>query len=243
MILSANRFAFLIVSSALTIGLLTPFAAAQMGRGMRSGSMGMSSSMGRNTFMGGVGMSTNRNVMMGMGRTAVSPSGMTSGRQASNSAMNSGGGYASSAQPTSASYGSYQPNDGYASTYTSPGGGSSQQIAGRKELTSLRQFAGGLAWPLALRYLTRESPGKELRERIDTQVGELLTRQDSQPVPADFLEGLKENVDKLRKHLDRESNDMPTTRQQEADARSFLGKLRSAVGQFPLLTSAAYGTK
>ena len=80
MILSANRFAILLVSSALTMALLTPFAAAQMGRGMRSGSMGMSSSMGRNTFMGGVGMSPNRNTMMGMGRKSVSPSGMSSGR-------------------------------------------------------------------------------------------------------------------------------------------------------------------
>ena len=243
MILSTNRFAILIVSSALTMGLLTPFAAAQMSRGMRSGSMGMSSSMGRNTFMSGVGMGTNRNMMMGMGRNAVSPSGMTSGRQGSNSAMNSGGGYSSSAQPTSATYESYQSNDGYASTYSSPGGGSSQQAAGRNELTNLRQVAGGLAWPVALRYLTREAPGKELRERIDAQVGELLTRQDGQPAPADFLEGLKGNVDKLRKHLDRESYDMPTTSQQEADARSFLGKLRSAVGQFPLLTSAAHGKK
>jgi hypothetical protein len=243
MILCTNRFAFLIVCSALTMGLLTQFAAAQMGRGMRSGSMGMSSSMGRNTFMGGVGMGTNRNMIMGMGGNAMSPSGMTSGRQGSNSTMNSGGGHGSSAQPTSASYGSFQSNDGYASMYTSPGGGSSRQATGRNELTNLRQFAGGLAWPVALRYLTREGPGKELRERIDAQVGELLTRQDGQPVPAGFLEGLKGNVDKLRKHLDRESYDMPTTSQQEADARSFLGKLRSAVGQFPLLTSAAYGTK
>jgi hypothetical protein len=96
---------------------------------------------------------------------------------------------------------------------------------------------------VALRYLTREGHGKELREGIDAQVDELLTRQDAQLVPADFLEGLVGNVDKLRKHLDLESHDMPTTRQQEADARSFLGKLRSAIGQFPVLPSAATGTK
>jgi hypothetical protein len=243
MILSANRFGILIVSSALTMGLLTPFAAAQMGRGMRSGSMGMSSSMGPNTFMGGIGMGANRNMMMGMGRNSASPSGMPSGRQAGNSAMNSGGGNGSASQSAHASYGPYQSNDGYASMYTSQGAGSSQQTAGRNELTYLRQFAGGLAWPMALRYLTREDYWKELREGIDAQVEELLSRQDGQPVPANLLEGLKGNVDKLRKRLDRESYDMPTTSRQEADARSFLGKLRSAVGQFPVLASAATGTK
>jgi hypothetical protein len=94
-----------------------------------------------------------------------------------------------------------------------------------------------------LRYLTSEGNWKELREGIDAQVEELLTRQDGQPVPANLLEGLKGNVEKLRKHLDRESYDMPTSSQQEADARSFLRKLRSAIGQFPVLTSAATGTK
>ena len=54
MILSANRLTMLIGTSALTMGLLTPFATAQMGQNMHSGSMGMPS-MGRNTFTGGVG--------------------------------------------------------------------------------------------------------------------------------------------------------------------------------------------
>jgi len=243
MILSVNRFAILIVSSALTMGLLSPFAAAQMGRGMRSGSMGMSSSMGRNTFMGNVGMFPNRNMMMGMGRNSASASGMRSAGQGGNSGMNSGGGYGSSSQPMSAAYRPYESSDGYTSMSASPGAGRSQQPAGKNQLTSLRQLASGLAWPVSLRYLTSDGSWKEVREEIDVQVEGLLTQQDGQPVPVNVLDGLKGNVDKLRKHLDRQSYDMPATSQQEADARRFLGLLTSAVGQISILTSAATSPK
>jgi hypothetical protein len=238
-------------SVVLTAGLLTPVAVAQNGRSMGfgsmqsmrpSGMMGMPS-MGRTPFMGGVGMNLNMNRMMGMGRYSASPYGMTSAGQGGNSTMSSGGGYGSQSRPMSAPN---QPNgsgDGYALTSSSTGAGSSQRTGGRTQLMTLRLFAGGLAWPVALRYLTRDGRWKELREGIDVQVEGLLTRQDGQPVPADLLEALKGDVDKLRKHLERQSYDMPTTSQQEADARRFLGKLRSAVGEFPSTPAASASSK
>src|SRR5262249_51633838 len=95
MILSANHLAIHIVSSVFAMGLLTPFADAQMGRNMPSGMMGMPS-MGRSTFMGGVGMNPNiRMMMMSMGRTSMSPYGMSSASQGGNTGMSSGGGYGS----------------------------------------------------------------------------------------------------------------------------------------------------
>src|SRR5439155_8525190 len=86
MILSANRLAILIGTSALTMGLLTPFAAAQMGRNMRFGSMGMPS-MSRNTFMGGVGRYPNISTTPGLGRA----SGSSYGGGAMGQGGNSGG--------------------------------------------------------------------------------------------------------------------------------------------------------
>jgi hypothetical protein len=242
MILFANHLAIRIVSSVLTMGLLTPFAAAQMGRNMPSGMMGIPS-MSRSTFMGGVGMNPNMRMMMSMGRTSMSPYGMSSASQGGNTGMSSGGGYGSQSRPMSAPN---QPNasgDGYAPGSFSTDAGSSQQTARRNQLTALRLFAGGLAWPVALRYLTSDGTWKELREKIDVQVEGLLTRQDGQPVSADLLEALKGDVDKLRKHLERQIYDMPTTSQQEDDARRFLGKLRSAVGLFPSTPAAPASPK
>jgi hypothetical protein len=241
----------LIGSAVLTAGLLTPVAAAQKGRSMGfgsmqsmrpSGMMGMPS-MGRSTFMGGVGMNPNMNMMMGMGRYSTSPYRMSASGQGGNSGMSSGGGYGSQSQPMSAPY---QPNgsgDGSAPPSSSTGAGNSQPTAERNQLMSLRLFAGGLAWPVALRYLTSDGSWKELREGIDEQVEGLLTRQDGQPVPAVLLERLTWDVDKLRKHLEGQIYDMPTTSQQEADARRFLGKLRSAVGQFPTTSAASASPK
>jgi hypothetical protein len=247
-IMSFSVHRLIVIGSAvLTAGLFTPVAAAQKGRSMGfgsmqsmrpSGMMGMPS-MGRNTFMGGVGMNPNVNMMMGMGRYSASPYSMSAASQGGNSGMSSGGGYGSQSRPMSAPN---QPNgsgDGYAPTSSSAGAGSSQPTAERNQLMTLRLFAGGLAWPVALRYLTGDGSWKELREGIDEQVEGLLMRQDGQPVPADLLERLTGDVDKLRKHLERQSYDMPTTSQQNTDARRFLAKLRSAVGQFPIITAAS----
>jgi hypothetical protein len=249
MFCSVHRFVVVFGSAVLTAGLLTPIAAAQKGRSMGFGSMqsmrpsvmmGMPS-MGRNTFMGGVGMNPNLNTMMGMGRYSASPYGMPSAGQGGNSMMSAGGGYGSHPQQMSAPSQSYGAGDGYAQSSSSQGAGSSQQTAGRNQLTTLRLFAGGLAWPVALRYMTSDGSLKELREGIDAQVENLLTRQDGQPVPADLLEELKGDVDKLRKCFARQSYDLPMSSQQETDARRFLGKLKSAVGQF-LSTPAASAT-
>jgi hypothetical protein len=98
-------------------------------------------------------------------------------------------------------------------------------------------FAGGLDWPRALRYFTSDGNLKELREEIDSQVERLLARQDGRPFSSDLLDGLKGDVDKLRRRFVAQSYDLPMTTQQETDARQFLGKLKSALEQFS--TSAA----
>jgi hypothetical protein len=85
---------------------------------------------------------------------------------------------------------------------------------------------------VALRYLTRDDDWRDLRERIDFQVERLLAKQTSQPVSEGLLQGLSGDIDKLGKHFQRQRYDMPTTRQQETDARRFLGKVIHALEQF-----------
>jgi hypothetical protein len=80
-----------------------------------------------------------------------------------------------------------------------------------------------------LRYLTRDGNGKELRERIDTNVERLATRRVDQRAQSEMLPGLREDVDALQKRFELESYDMPTTRQQNADARRFLSKVKTAL--------------
>src|SRR5207249_3246860 len=78
----------------------------------------------------------------------------------------------SSPQPlrTSPSSQPYGPDDGYAPQSSSPSAGNSQQATGTDPFTTLRLSGGGLNWPVALRYLTRDGEARELRERIDAQV-------------------------------------------------------------------------
>jgi hypothetical protein len=84
---------------------------------------------------------------------------------------------------------------------------------------------------VALRYLTREDDGKELRERIDARVEELLAEPASQSAPAEVLQGLKQDVARLKRRLDGQGEDLPSTRTQANDARRFLRKLRSALAE------------
>jgi hypothetical protein len=114
-------------------------------------------------------------------------------------------------------YQNYGSGDGYGSYPYSQGAGSPQQMAERDPLTSQRHFAGGLDWPLALRYLTRDGEAKELRERIDAQVKRLRVQPTDQEGSSDLLQKVRGDVENLRKRLEREGRDMPTSRQQEAD--------------------------
>jgi hypothetical protein len=76
---SSRRYAFFILSSALTVGLLTPTARAQRARAMNGGSMrparpsGMMGmmSMPRSTFPGGFGLNAYR-TLGGMGHNYLS---------------------------------------------------------------------------------------------------------------------------------------------------------------------------
>jgi hypothetical protein len=241
---SSRRYAFLIASSALTVGLLTPTARAQHVRAMSGGSMqsarpsGMMGMMprSRSNFSGGFGLNGYR-ALGGMGRNYPSSYGATGGGQGSYGGGAGGGGGGGQSQGGSAP----AAGAGYVPIYPSQATKNSLSTAGSSQLETLRLFAGGLDWPRALRYFTSDGNLKELREEIDSQVERLLARQDGRPGASDLLDGLKGDVDKLRKRFIAQSYDLPMTSQQETDARRFLGKLISALEQ--LSTSAAASTR
>ena len=239
MFFSAPRFAYLIMSSAFTVGLLTSSAHAQrvgsMGGGSMqstrfSGMMGMPS-MTRNTFLGGFGLNAYR-ALAGTGSNYLSPYGAARAGQASyggpGSGYGAGGGQSQggSAPPSSSGAGAgYPPSPANATT-------GSQQSAERDPLASVRSFSGGLDWPVALRYLTRGGDAKELRGRIDAQVERLAIRGIRRSSQTELVQELQEDVDRLQKLFKRELYDMPTTRQQNANAGRFLGKLGTALESY-----------
>ena len=199
-----RRLVVLLGTAALTAGLLTPVAGGPPGRSMGSGSMqsmrpsGMRGmpSMGQTSLTGGVRM--NSNMMMGAGRASSSPSGTASAGQGGSSSRSPGnGGYGSQSQPTNTPSQANGSGDAYAPSSESPSGGSSQQTAARDSFAALRLSGGGLEWPVALRYLTRDDEWQELRERIDARVEWLLSKQAANSNSEDFLQGFSGDVDKL----------------------------------------------
>jgi hypothetical protein len=245
MFLDSRRFVAAIGSSLLTVGMLTTPAPAQMSHPMAFNAMqsvrplnmmGLPS-LGRPAFMAGFGMYPN----LGINQSPMSPYGMPPIGHAMNYVPNPVMGYGSQPRQNGASSQPPGSGGGYASITSAPDAKSSQEPAGVTQLKSLRQFAGGMSWPRALYYFTSDGTLKELREDIDTKVEGLLARQDGHPVPKDMLEGLKGDVDKLRKRFIAQSYDVPMTSQQEADARRFLGKFQSALEQ--LSTTASVSTK
>jgi hypothetical protein len=247
MFITSHRFVTAIGFTVLTGLTLSPPAPAQMPHAMSFnsaqmvrplGMMGLPS-MGRPAFMIGMGMNPNMG-MMGLNHVPMSPLGMPYAGAAGNYTMAPGTGY--SQQPSQLNAYNQLPGTGpgYASISSSQDTKSSKESAGKTELKTLRLFAGGLSWPRALHYFTNDGNLKELRDGIDTQVETLLAREDGKPVPTDLLDGLKGNVDKLRKRFVAQSYDIPMTSQQEADARRFLSKLKSALEHFS--TTAAVST-
>jgi hypothetical protein len=237
MFFSSRRYAFLIISSALTVGPLTPAARAQHSRAMNGGSMqstrpsGMMGMMSKNrgNFPGGFGLNAYR-ALAGMGRNYMSPYGATGGGQGGYGGGGAGGG-GGGGQSQGGGYPTSTSGAGYAPMYPLQDTKNYPQAAGYSQLEALRLFAGGLDWPRALRYFTSDGNLKELREEIDSQVERLLARKDGRPASSDQLDGLKGDVDKLRKRFIAQSYDLPMTSQQETDARRFLGKLKSALEQ------------
>jgi len=233
MFFSARHLAFLILSSTLAVGLLTPAARAQRFQSMSGGSMstrpsGMMGmpSMTRSTFMGGFGLNGFRG-LAGTGRNYLSPYGAF-GQGGSYGGGSGYGGYGAQSSRGSIPSPSSGAGDGYAPS-SSNATTNSQQQSEKDPLASVRLSGGGLNWPVALRYLTRDGDGKELRERIDTQVERLAPRRADPRAQSEMLPGLREDVDALQKRFELQSYDMPTTRQQNADARRFLSKVKSAL--------------
>jgi hypothetical protein len=172
-------------------------------------------------------------MMTGMVGTPMQLSRMPGGGQGGSPMMGSGSGAPSAGYPTMGGY--YQPYesaDGYGRpTLSTADTGSAQQTSRTQELTALRRYGGGLDWPVALRYLTREDDWKELRERIDARVEQVLGQPAGRSLPEDALQDLKQDVKRLRQHFERQGEDLPTTSRQANDARRFLRKVQSALVQ------------
>ena len=141
--------------------------------------------------------------------------------------MGQGGGYgASSSQMRSMPYGRG------ALEVPNPGSGYSPAKPNEDQFAAVRGHAGGLAWPVALRYLTRDGAWKETREQIDAGVDQLSASRARKSSNLALVERLRDDVAKVREHFNRESEDLPVTRQQEADAVLFLNRVRDALKQF-----------
>jgi hypothetical protein len=223
------------------MGLLTPNASAQMFfpsgfnsmHSMRPSGMPILPHLNPSLYPGGFGLNPNMSILMGLNRYPMSPYAMFPVGPVGNYMVPTGTAYGY--QPSRMNATSQLPSsgDGYASISASKDEKSTLRTTGNTQLKSLRQFAGGLSWPRALFYFTSDGKLKELREGIDSKVEALVAQEDGKPVAADTLEGLKKDVEDLRKRFIAQSYDLAMTSQQETDARRFLGKLKSALEGFP----------
>jgi hypothetical protein len=240
MFCSARQLGLLIVSSVLTVGVLTSAARAQV-RSMNGGSMpairssGMMGMMStRGTFSGGFGLNA-YGALGGMGRNSLTRYGTAGAGQ---SGYGGGGGQSQGGGATPSSNGGagYNPSSSNATT-------NSQQAAEKDPLASVRLFRGGLNWPAALSYLTRDGDAKELRERIDAQVERMAALGTGESGKAELIQEVRGNVDKLQKEFEHELYDMPTSRQQNEDADRFLSKVKTALASYAKASTLSTGSK
>ena len=227
-------------SSALAVILLVPVCALAQMRGRQMPSMGRTgmkgmSSMGRSGSLSGSGSGFS-GMMSRMSAGRSGSLGGSQGQGGSRPQGGSGGGYGSStSQMTSQPYGAGAYDVANYPLASSP------PKAEADPFVALRGHPRGLAWPVALRYLTRDSVWKETRERIDAQVDQLAPAKAGKVSSAALLPAVQDDVAKLRRHFYSQGDDMPVSRQQEADARRFLDRLRDVLDHFPnRATSASY---
>lgn len=217
--------AFFLSSAALVAALHTP-AAAHSGPTMRmTGTMNQSMMMNRSGFMGGVGMMPFQR-MFGTGGTMMNASPPA---PAPMPMLQGGSGYSSPQvrsyyQPSSSAYGYDQPALSTAGTEAAP------KSKTNSRLLALRRHDGGLDWPIALRYMTRDDDAKELRERIDARFEQLMSAKQS-GTNAELLQALRGEIESVHKQFTKLGDDFPMTHAQLSDARSFLDKLRDALKQ------------
>jgi hypothetical protein len=98
-----------------------------------------------------------------------------------------------------------------------------------RTLAVLRRFGGGLDWPVALRQLPPTDEMRELRQRIDQRVEQLLRQPADQSTGADLLQELSRDVQEVQQRFANKPADLPITARQEADARRFLRRLHDAL--------------
>jgi hypothetical protein len=96
-------------------------------------------------------------------------------------------------------------------------------------LAGMRRVGGGLAWPIALRYMLRDNEAaKELGERMDSRFEQILTGKAGAAATAASLQKLRDDAQKVQKRFARLGDDFPMTGAQEKDARRFLKNLLDA---------------
>jgi plastocyanin len=125
---------------------------------------------------------------------------------------------------------------GYAAmaTYGTAGNyGSTAQVATSAKpvnaLDYLRKHGGGLDWPLGLRVLEPKDTSKDLRQQIDDAVETMFRQPDGTDTTPKLLQQVAKDVAELDRIYKKHVWDMALTRQQEADVKEFLRKVRDAL--------------
>jgi hypothetical protein len=220
------------ITSAGLIAVLVAQAAANSGPSLRVTGTTNQMAMYRSGFLGGVGLMSYQR-MLGLGGPVMNaylpvPLGM-GGSPPPPMLL---GGYGSGspqlhnyAQPAAT-------GSGYAQDASAPSGReASLETKPKNPLVALRRHEGGLNWPIALWYMTRDDEAKELRERIDSRFEKLVSPKQNDAETAELLKALRRDIESVRKQFTNLGDDFPMTRDQMREARSFLDKLRDALKQ------------
>src|SRR5262249_24262956 len=96
-------------------------------------------------------------------------------------------------------------------------------------LDYMRKHGGGLDWPSGLRVLEPAESSKDLRQRIDDAVETMFRQPGGTDSTPKLLQQVASDVDKLDRMYKARVWDMALTRQQEADVKEFVRKVRNAL--------------
>jgi hypothetical protein len=211
------------LTSATLVAAFTAPAAAHSGPIMRLTGMMNQPAMNRSGFMGGVGLMPYQR-MLGTGGAMMNayqpPMPAPQGSYGSGASQ-----MRSYSQPTSPAYGYNQ------AASASSGAEAASKTSAKNPLLALRSPGGGLDWPVALRFMTRDDDAKELRERIDSRFEQLVSSKQGEAANTELLEALRGDLQRVRKQLKNLGDDFPSTRAQLSDARSFLDKVLDGLKQ------------
>ena len=142
------------------------------------------------------------------------------------------------ANPSGTGRSGTKPSSGgaYGSTSSSGTGdqyGNTQQVATKAKpvnaLDHLRKHGGGLDWPIGLCLVEPKQDSQELRQEIDDAVEAMFRQPGGTDTTTKLLKQVSHQVDKLDRMYRARVWDMALTRQQEADVRRFVRRVRDAL--------------